>query len=183
MGTAAFCSRSIACSDPLGTYQLDSFPTQVLRALSTLWGSPSLALPSTVSWELKHLSLLLADETNCLLTFRCSDKISISQTRGDDLLQRVAKIFNKHSVFRNFTRYLGSPEVTQRQISQKVDRQCKGFKPFLWSTGNAAQLLCVKSWRNESKRSRNRFFQLRLIPQWVRNANQGLRDIHGQVGS
>lgn len=129
-GAAAFCSWCIACSDPLGTDQLDSFPTQVLRALPMLWASPSLTLPLRVSWELEHLSLptlfWLAHETNWLLTFRCSDKISVSQTRGDDLLQRVAKSFNKHSIFRNFTRYLGSPEVTQRQRSQKVDRQCKG---------------------------------------------------------
>lgn len=76
--------------------------------------------PLRVSWELKHLSLptlfWLADETNWLLTCRCSDKISISQTRGDDLLQRVAKSFNKHSTLQKF--YLLSG-FTQRQINQK----------------------------------------------------------------
>ena len=41
---AAFCSWCIACFDPSGMYRLDSLPTQVPRALSTLWASPSLAL-------------------------------------------------------------------------------------------------------------------------------------------
>lgn len=47
-GSSCFLQVMHPCSDPLGTHCLDSFPTQVLRALSVL------------------------------LTFRCPDKISIS---------------------------------------------------------------------------------------------------------
>lgn len=100
-------------------------------------------------------------------------------TSSKRVAQKLVQILNRQKCYplSGFSR--GHTKTDKPKCRQIMH----GVSPFLWSTGNAAQLLCVKSWRNESKITKNRFLQLLLILQWVRHANQAVRDIHGQVES
>lgn len=71
MGAAAFFSWCTACSDPLGTFQLNSFPTQALRALlrdlsilgpghwESLGNWNTLVYPHCFGWQTKLISFWL----------------------------------------------------------------------------------------------------------------------------
>lgn len=133
-----------------------------------IWNT--LAFPHSFGWH----------ETTRLPHSRCSDKISISQTTGDDLLWWLARSL-RHA---QFSEILPSIWVLWRWHDKSKSRQIMWrVEPCLWSTGNAAQLLCVKSWRTESEITRNRLFQLLLIPQWPGHANPAVRTYMGRNNS